>query len=195
MNEKDSIKKHRRMEEGGLLITGCPRSATRSVTKYFEDHGVSLGHETAGEKGTVDWRHAYSEFDEENPAFIIQLTLVRNPVDTIRSLSELLIDCDRKSQTWKDIAFLSRLGGWDKRLAELDFFGAATDWWITVYERLVVFPVLKVEHIPKLPQSGHNSRVDRDFDVVGKLKDNGDDERLWRVAGMYGYRLEDIESV
>lgn len=192
MKETDSLIKHKRMEEGALLITGCPRSATRSVTKYFEDHGVSLGHETAGEKGTVDWRHAYTIMDKEDPAFIIQMTLVRNPIDTIRSLTELLANCDRKSQTWKDITKLSVLGEWDKKLARLDFLGAATDWWITVYERLVEFPVLKMEHLPKLPQSNRHSRVNREFDIAERLKDNED---LWRVAGMYGYHLEDVENV
>lgn len=180
-----------RMEEGALLITGCPRSATRSVTKYFEDHGVSLGHETAGEKGTVDWRHAYTEFDEENPAFVLRMTLVRNPLDTIRSLIDLLENCDRKSPTWKWITKLSRQGGWNKKLKKRDFLGAATDWWITVYKHLLPYPVLKMEHLPKLSQSAPNGRVDRSLDMKALLKDNAD---LWRVASHYGYYLEDYDD-
>jgi len=183
-----SDSKRERMEEGALLITGCPRSATRSVTKYFEDHGVSLGHETAGEKGTVDWRHAYTIMDTKNPAFIIQMTLIRNPIDTIRSLAELLTHCDRRSETWDWIRALSTLGSWDEKLNNLDFFGAATDWWITVYDRLIDFPVLKMEHLPKLPQTNRHGRIDRGFDVGGLLKGN---EELWRVAEMYGYNQED----
>lgn len=188
MKKADSLENHKRMEEGAMLITGCPRSGTKSVTKYFEDHGVSLGHETAGEKGTVDYRHAYTVMDKENPAFIIQMTLVRNPLDTIRSLTELLANCDRKSPTWGWLTELSCQGGWDEKLKKQEFLGAATDWWITAYEYLLQFPVLKMEHLPKLPQTNRHSSVDREIDVKALLKDNED---LWRVASHYGYHLED----
>jgi len=180
-----------RMEEGALLITGCPRSGTKSVAKYFEDHGVNLGHETIGEKGTIDWRHAYTIMDEENPAFILQMALVRNPLDTIRSLTGLLVNCDRKSDTWESIQVLSVLGKWDKKLKKRDFLGAATDWWITVYERLLAYPMLKMEHLPKLQQSNYHSSVDRGLDMKELLKDNED---LWRVASNYGYYLEDYDA-
>lgn len=187
MKKLDS--KHEKMEAGALLITGCPRSGTRAVTAYLEEHGVSLGHETAGEKGTVEWRHAYSEFDEENPAFIIQMTLIRDPIDTVRSLTDLLINCDRKSDTWQSITELSILGGWDKKLKELDWFGAAAMWWTTVYDRLYQFPMLKLEHLPKIKKINTHSGVDRTIDVAVRLNDYDD---FWRVAKLYGYyKVED----
>lgn len=185
--KKADAQKHERMEEGAMLITGCPRSGTRAVTEYFKEHGVILGHETAGEKGTVEWRHAYSEFDSEDPAFVIQMTLVRDPISTVRSLAELLANCDRKSDTWAAIVTLSVLGGWDEKLEALDFIGAAADWWTTVYERLYEFPVLKLEHLPKLKNINKHSRVNRSFDVETRLEDYDD---FWRVAEMYGYYKE-----
>lgn len=175
------------MKSGGLLITGCPRSATKSVTKYFQSHGVHLGHETEGDMGTVEWRHAYTL----EPDFILRLTLVRNPLDTVLSLTELLMHCDRKNRTWIDIKKLSKQGCWDKKLNELDFIGAATDWWTTVYERLYDYPLIKVEHLPKLPNLHRHSRVARDFDTRGALKDR---KNFWRVAKMYGYYLEESDS-
>lgn len=190
--KKADAPKHEPMKEGALLITGCPRSGTRAVAAYFKEHGVELGHETAGEKGTVDWRHAYSEFDREDPAFIIQMTLVRDPISTVRSLAELLINCDRKSDTWQSITDLSVLGGWDEKLKTLNWLGAAADWWTTVYERLYEFPVLKLEHLPKLKEIGRNSRVDRTIDIETLLEDYDD---FWRVAGMYGYYNKEIENV
>jgi len=172
------------MQEGGMLITGCPRSGTRAVAAFFEERGVELGHEQAGEKGTIDWRHAYTEFDEENPAFIIQMTLVRDPISTVRSLTELLMDCDRKVDTWGYITELSKVGGWDKKLEELNWIGAAADWWTTVYERLYDLPVLKLEQIPNIKDVGRSARVDRNLDVETLLEDYDD---FWRVARMYGY--------
>ena len=188
MKKVDSLEKHKRMEEGAMLITGCPRSGTRAVAEYFGDHGVELGHETAGEKGTVEWRHAYTEFDEENPAFVIQMVLVRDPISTVRSLASLLIKCDRESDTWEWIETLSVLGGWNGKLAELDWLGAAADWWTTVYKHLIQFPVLKLEHLPKLKNINRHSDVDREIDIRELLKDNED---FWRVARCYGYYLED----
>jgi len=175
------------MQSGGLLITGCPRSAMKSVTKYFESHGVSLGHETDGEMGTVDWRYAYTP----EPDFILRLTLVRDPLDTVLSLTELIMHCDRKSDIWKDIQSMSVMGGWGEKLKDLDFIGAATDWWTTVYKRLYHYPLIKVEHIPKLPESNHHRLIDRDFDVRWALKG---EEDFWRVARMYGYYLEELDS-
>ncbi len=179
MKKKDAPS-HKRQEEGGLLITGCPRSATRSVTAYFKSHNVFLGHETAGEMGTVEWRHAYTP----EPDFLLRLTLVRDPMKTIASLTEMLTNCDRKSITWSDIIDLAILGGWTGKLKNGKFFEAATDWWTTVYERLYEYPLIKVEHIPKLPESNRHRRVDRDFDTRDALKDEAD---FWRVAKMYGY--------
>lgn len=189
--KKADAPKHERMEEGAMLITGCPRSGTKAVTAYFKEHGVELGHETAGEKGTVEWRHAYSEFDKEDPAFIIQMTLVRDPISTVRSLSELLCNCDRKSDTWAAIVTLSVLGGWNEKLEAFDWVGAAADWWTTVYERLYEFPVLKLEHLPKLKDVGRSARVNRELNIKGLLADCED---FWRVANAYGYYLPNAED-
>lgn len=179
---------HPPQQEGGLLITGCPRSATRSVHEWFEAHGVHLGHETAGDMGTIEWRHAYTE----EPDFILRLTLVRDPVKTVMSLCELLTNCNRENNftTWEDICKLSVQGGWNEKLSGTHYFDAATDWWTTVYKRLHQYPVIKAEHIPKLPHKNHNKRVDRDFDAMGALKDKED---FWRVARMYGYYLEESD--
>jgi hypothetical protein len=181
--KKADAPKHERMESGAMLITGCPRSATRSVTQYFEEHGVSLGHETAGEKGTVEWRHAYTE----DADFVIQMTLVRDPLDTVRSLAELLTNCDRNSDTWTSIKELSIAGGWYEKLMVGDYLFAAVDWWTTVYERLYDFPLLRMEHLPKLPQTNRHRRVNRDADMGRLLKGCTD---FWRVAKMYGYYTE-----
>lgn len=178
---------HRPQKFGGLLITGCPRSATKSVTKFFDNHGVHLGHETEGEMGTIEWRHAYTE----EPDFPLRMTLVRDPLDTVRSLVDLLEHCDHKSDTWEDIAGLSLQGGWDEKLAELNWLGAATDWWTTVYKRLHVFPLIKVEHLPKLVESNHHRRVDRDLDVRRILKD---EKEFWQVARSYGYYLGESDG-
>ena len=167
-----------------MLITGCPRSATQSVAEYFQNHGVALGHQMAGEMGTVEWRHAYSE----KPDFVIILALVRDPLDTVRSLTELLMNCDRKSDTWKAIAEQSVLGNWDRKLKDCSWVGAATNWWTTVYERLYQYPLLKVEHLPKLPDTNRHPRVGLNFNLRKRLKDCKD---FWRVARMYGYYLED----
>lgn len=179
------------MKEGAMLITGCPRSGTRAVAAYFLEHGVELGHEKPGEKGTVDWRHGYLEFDDDNPAFIIQMTLVRDPISTVKSLAELLCNCDRKSDTWGYITDLSKIGGWDKKLAAFDWLGASADWWTTVYEHLYQFPILKLEHMPKLNDVGHSARVDRDLDVRGLLADYED---FWTLARAYGYYLSNAED-
>lgn len=186
MKKKDTSKNDPQ-EFGGLLITGCPRSATRSVTEYFIAHGVLLGHETPGEMGTVEWRHAYTE----EPDFPLRLTLVRDPLKTVQSLTELLMHCDRKNPTWNDIVKLSVQGGWDGKLKALNWIGAATDWWTTVYKRLYAFPIIKVEHLPKLPDSNHNSRVDRDFDIRTALKDEKD---FWEIARAYGYYLGESKN-
>lgn len=178
---------HRPQKSGGLLITGCPRSATTSVAKFFEDHGVHLGHQTEGEMGTIEWRYAYTE----EPDFPLRMTLIRDPLDTVRSLVELLKHCDHKSDTWEDIASLSVQGGWDGKLKDEKFLEAATDWWTTVYKRLYRFPLIKVEHLPKLPELNHHRRVDRNFDMRYALKY---ENKFWQVTRTYGYYLGESDD-
>lgn len=182
------------MKRGGMLITGCPRSGTRAVAEFFKDRGCELGHETAGEKGTVDWRLAYKVMDEDDPEFIIQMTLVRDPVKTVQSLSSLLLNTNRKSDTWGYIKELSVHGGWDCEMADvadietpitqIDWIPVAAKWWTTVYRHLYQFPVLVLEHIPNVKNVGENSDVIRNLNVALLLSDN---EEFWEIARAYGY--------
>lgn len=67
-----------------ILITGAPRSATESITKYFWDSGIPLGHECTRENGTVSSLHAHlsSEYD-------VTVHQIREPLKSIISLHKM----------------------------------------------------------------------------------------------------------
>ncbi len=178
--------KYERMEEGGLLITGTPRSGTKSVTQYFKDHGVDLGHECSGEKGTVDWRHAFTKNLQEE-RFPLVLTLVRDPLDTVRSLNELITNCGRDTLTWPWIELMAKEGDWEQDLANLSWLSAAVNWWTSVYKNCSKYPMLRMEDLPKLPHLHKNhARVNR-VDWSDKLNDYPE---FWKIANHYGYYID-----
>lgn len=118
---------------GRVLITGCPRSGTKFVKRYFEaQHRIFLGHEQEGQHGTVDWRQAYTR----SPAFEATISLVRHPIPTIRSLTDLMIAYSRRkgSIEWHRLRMVAVAGGWLHLLSEEMWVEAATQWWYTVYE-------------------------------------------------------------
>ena len=117
---------------GRILITGCPRSGTKFIHRYFSrQHKVFLGHECEGKHGTVEWRHAYAR----QPRFEVTISCVRHPLLTIRSLTDLMIAYSQQKDRieWRWIVTLAKEGGWFQLLDGGMWVEAATMWWLTVY--------------------------------------------------------------
>lgn len=163
---------------GHLLVTGCPRSGTKSVAQYYHDQGLRMGHECAGTDGTVEWRHAYSL----DAFFPITIVLVRDPIKTVISLTELLTNVKRDSFTYKHIKDLARLGLWEDLLYDGDFIGAAIMWWTSVYDQRFGYPVLKIEDFKVIPDL--NSHIKDTPPFLPSI----DTKRFFEVAAKYGYR-------
>lgn len=68
-----------------ILITGCPRSGTKAIARYYQKKGLDIGHEETKTNGTVNcflWNGDYKGWTE-----IIHL--VREPLACINSLYDL----------------------------------------------------------------------------------------------------------
>ena len=102
-----------------LLITGCGRSGTKFASRWLQDKGMDVGHETDGVHGTSSWLLAACEtqavgaklqvlaplalplwhdgtYDWAEPRFIVHL--VREPLACIASL------CTVRQDTWEWVA-------------------------------------------------------------------------------------------
>lgn len=169
--------RHPIQKAGELLITGCPRSGTKSVAQYYYDQGLRIGHECAGIDGTVDWRLAY----ELDAFFPITIVLVRDPIKTVISLTELLTNVKRDNITYKHIKDLARIGCWEDLLLDGDFTGAAIMWWTSVYDRRFGYPVLRIEDFKSIPHL--NSHIKRRLPFTPTI----DTKRFFTIASKYGY--------
>lgn len=69
-----------------FLITGCPRSGTRSAAFWFQSLDFDVGHEVMGKHGTADASFA---FDRKGFEFTTEFHLVRNPLRCINSMCDL----------------------------------------------------------------------------------------------------------
>lgn len=181
---------HPPQKSGILLITGCPRSGTTFVSEFYKQKdGIDLGHETAGEHGTVEWRHAYTDA----PKFDVTLSLVRHPLRTIPSLTDLLISLwthqpsHHVTRQW--IARLAVHGRFDSLLESQMWAEAAMTWWVSVYERHQnLYPVLRVEDLKGMePTKPHAKPYALNLDM----------DWLWEavspLAQNLGYKRNDVE--
>ncbi|NOX49190.1 MAG: hypothetical protein GXP16_01465 [Gammaproteobacteria bacterium] len=181
------------METGALLITGCPRSGTKSAWKFYQERNVFLGHECPGEMGTIEWRNAYQNFnmEDEDRKWAIVNVLVRDPLSTVASLAELLRSSTTSpnihKHTHRDIQKVALDGGWLGLLDDHNHVDAAIEWWTTVYEGLLGLPTLRIEDWPNLPHE-HQDTHSRKWLTA---RDTGDsmaqDHHFWTIAKMYGY--------
>jgi len=185
--------RHSPMLSGGLLITGCPRSGTLSAQKFYEKRNVLLGHETAGEMGTVDYRNAYMDFDlnGENPPFTLVNVLVRDPLSTVASLESLLVSATTKpnigSDTDADIRSLAKQGDWLDSLDKKVYLDSAVKWWTSVYDRLQFLPVLRVEDWPNLPHEHEHTHSRKTLTANDVRRRIPAGHQFWSVARIYGY--------
>ncbi len=162
---------------GNVLISGCPRSGTKSIGKYYQNRGLLLGHEESGPDGTIDWRHAYNlDLD-----FSLIMTLIRDPIKTVMSLTELITNSKGDNLTNAYIWRLAKEGKWDDLLTKDRYFSAAIQWWTSVYERRYGLPVIHIDKNPHLPHINSHIRNAPTYS-------NGIDvDRFFEVAAMYGY--------
>ena len=96
-----------------ILVTGCCRSGTTTMTKFLQECGFDVQHEMMGEDGTVsgyffkDWmwypmgKHADSHIDEQFSwySFATIIQLVRHPLKVIRSQATLYV---KNHKIWLD---------------------------------------------------------------------------------------------
>jgi hypothetical protein len=69
-----------------FLIIGCGRSGTSFVSRYLQDLGLDIPHETViGKNGIVSW---YLTFGEHH-SFDHVIHIIRNPYDSFKSYSTL----------------------------------------------------------------------------------------------------------
>jgi len=169
-------------ETGTLLFTGCPRSGTKSVATYYRDQGLDIGHEQSGKDGTVEWRHAYNL----NAKFNLTIVVVRDPIKTVISLTELLKNVDRSSFTYKHILDLAEFGLWMDLLKDGDFVGAAIQWWTSVYKNRKGFPVVHTDRFGRLPHL--NKRIKGSPPFISTI----DSDKFFEVAYDYGYEYLQI---
>jgi len=72
------------LETSMLYIIGCPRSGTYYMTQYLKQMGIKIEHEKPGLDGSVSWILTPEKLDG------IVLHQVRNPIDSISSLSGII---------------------------------------------------------------------------------------------------------
>ncbi len=177
------LEPHPKQDSGTFLFTGCPRSGTKSVAYYYRDQGLDIGHEQSGRDGTVEWRHAYNS----DPQFKMVIVVVRDPIRTVISLTELLTNVDRNSFTWHHIKDLSTKGYFHDLLTTEDYVGAAIQWWTSVYDRLEGLPTIHTDRFEALPHE--NARIKNAPPFVPTI----DTEKFFEVAYNYGYEYVGIK--
>lgn len=92
-----------------ILITGCPRSGTHSLSRAFKKSGINLGHEQLGTHGTVSCyffkpTDYYPNDCHKNDDFgdfvrgnqVVGVHLVRNPLKCIPSMKTIVGIAHRK---------------------------------------------------------------------------------------------------
>lgn len=168
---------------GHVIITGCPRSGTKSVATYYQRLGLDIGHEMPGTYGTVDWRHAYHNLES---TFRIVMIAVRDPIQTVISLTELIEAAHKYPQlpTWQYIRYLSEIGSFEDLLDDENFSGAAIQWWTSVYDHRYGYPTIFVDRWQDMPHTNKHIKGSPAF--VASLDDEHMD-RFFKTARLYGY--------
>jgi len=172
-----------KQQRPALLVTGCPRSGTKSATKWWNDRGLDIGHEEINRDGTCHWKYAYQASE-----FPMVIVLIRDPIQCVNSLAQLIRKCSNGTH---DILYgFADVGGWTYDPKEPMI--SAMTWWYEVYQHLFGLPHICVENLPGVnrlnPHIRDYMRKDITYTEGGFLNVEPDlAHKVLNLAHMYGY--------